>query len=153
MAVPGGRLLGFLPLPRSGRSRFFPRLRLNGNGLRIIGDFRRIRAEHLGHIRHIEQGQEHRDPLDNRGLDLVVQHLPVIDEPALDRLHPLPYLVAGSGIPDHPIGQLEFVQFVEQGPAVDGPLFLRICRPFPHPFSQRMILFAPTRSLRTNTVP
>ena len=42
--------------------------------------------------------------------------------------------IAGSGIPDHPIGQLEFVQLFEQGPAVDGPLFLRVCRRCGHPY-------------------
>ena len=109
---------------------------LNGNDLRIIGDFRRVGAKHLGHIGHVEHGKKHRDPLDNRGLDLVVQRLPVVDKPALHRLHPLPYLVAGSRIPGHPVGQLEFAQFVAQWAAVNGPLFLRICRPFPHPFRQ-----------------
>ena len=48
---------------------------LNRNGSRITGQFRRIRAKHLGHIRHVEHGQEHRNPLGNRGFDLVVQRL------------------------------------------------------------------------------
>ena len=59
---------------------------------------RRRRTEHARDLRLIEQREEDRDALDDGGAELGIERHPVVQVPALDRLHLLPELAACAAL-------------------------------------------------------
>ena len=60
--------------------------------------FRRRRTEDSGHAGLIEQRQEDRDALDDRGAELGIERHPIVQVPALDRLDLLPEFAACAAL-------------------------------------------------------
>ena len=59
---------------------------------------RRRRTEHARDLRLIEEREEDRDALDDGGAELGIERHPVVQVPALDRLHLLPELAACAAL-------------------------------------------------------